>query len=324
MAPNLFVALQTAVSPRRWFNRPNPTPGTSATTLSKTEHWSSPVPGTYTYKPGVGWYLTSLDSDPTQPTTPQRVIDVPALDRAMLLKDYYRRSMIAAMPGAPPGSPELGWVRCSDNIAWVNDRDADGKPTKGPWQRFVIDKETKELRLMCKGDDPAWHSKRNSPSHSARSSVVDKGGHPPAAGSHSKSNSKSSVEVAKTQADCADTSGPSRRGRPRAHDLISAPGSAASSRAPSPMAGATSAGASRPVSLLSPSSRAASPSRRHSPVEGNTSKGSSAGPSRPHSLRMNSASHISSPLASPAVNTQDGDLAVKVGERLKEIPRSPS
>lgn len=74
MAPNLLVAMTTAVRPlntRRWS-----TPRLNGSidiehhcrkvvdcSNLPTEHWNSPVPGYYAYVSGKGWYLVSRDSE---------------------------------------------------------------------------------------------------------------------------------------------------------------------------------------------------------------------------------------------------------------------
>lgn len=297
--PNLFVALQTAINPRRW----GPTQknsSTSATSLNTIEHWNTPVPGTYQYKPGQGWYLTCLDADPSQPARPERVVDVVALDRALLISEYYRRSKKAPLPGAPAGSPDVNFVRCDDGIAWVNDKDENGRATAGPWQRFVVDRETGALRSMCKGDDPAWQSRRNSPSHSSRNSLKDGVSAGTRSGGNSKHNSKSSIDVERLYRQLEMETG--GKGRPRANN-VRADGSRSAplSRAHSPVSSPGSR-RSRPESLLSPMSRDQSATRCGS-VEGQNGSGSkSPAQSRP-------ASMISSPLATPGFVPDQEDHA---------------
>ena len=302
--PNLFVYLQTAFTPQRWFTQRHRS-SSSLSTLTTTEHWNNPVPGTYTYKPGQGWYLTALDADPSKPARPERVVDVVALDRALLSSDYYNRCMRARMPGAPPTSPEVNFVKCDDGIAWVNDKDANGKPTQGPWQRFVIDKDTKELRPMCKGDDPGWQSRRNSPVHSSQNSIKDGVGGTKG-GSHSKHNSKSSIDMSKVQKKLEEEA-TVHKGRPRSKAIGSEGGTPASTR-PNSSLGSPKSNRSRPTSLLSPSSRPTSPTGHRRGDAESKSGQSSAGPSRPPSMRWNSSSRISSPLASPGLSHNEEQL----------------
>ena len=228
--------------------------------------------GTYTLKPGQGWYLVSRDSDPAPLSKPERVVDCPALDRAFLRSDYIKRKQKARYPGSPADSPEVGFVRCDDGIAWVNDTDEYGNATKGPWQRFVIDKDTKDFRPMCKGDDPAWQSRRNSPTHSAKSSIAE---------SRSRNHSENNLMMLSKNAQSMQQP----RGRPRSNELKVDGGRSG------------------------PSSRAASPTANHGRNLSVNSIGhaSSAKPSRPTSMRVNSSSKVTtpSPLTSPGL-TYDG------------------
>lgn len=136
-----------------------------------------------------------LDSDPSKPEAPVRVVFCAPLNRRILESDYIARSRKATLPkdAAPALSrtssrsskrsskaspatsrsssyleavdpPKVSFVRHDDGFAWLNDKDVDGTPTKGPWQRFCIDKATGEMRPMLKRDDPAWRERRLKPS----------------------------------------------------------------------------------------------------------------------------------------------------------------
>ena len=194
MAPNLYVAIHTLVTPSQWLPKHRKhaqrsesiiVPGQS---LARTEHWKSPVPGVYRYTLAGGWYLIQLDSDPSLPETPDRVLYCGPLNRSILESQYQARSIKAQLPAAAtPGSsrstsptrkkaktslsssrrnseqiqqqqppPEVSFVRHDDGVSWINDRDAQGNLTKGPWQRFCLDKNTGKMRVMLKGDDPAY------------------------------------------------------------------------------------------------------------------------------------------------------------------------
>ena len=201
VVPNLFVAAHTLVNPSRWFNRKASDQTESVAVpgkcLASTEHWKSPVPGIYQHKPGAGWFLIQRDGDDKALEAPDRVLFCAPLDRGILESSYRRRSTTAKLPlgYSPPTSrssspnrmkpspansrkgsytdenrPEVSFVRHDDGITWLNDKDAKGKPTKGPWQRFFLDKETGEMRVMLKGDDPNWRQKVASQSSSRAAS----------------------------------------------------------------------------------------------------------------------------------------------------------
>ena len=196
--PNLYVAASTMVSPRRWFSKQRQSCSGSSVVvpgqpLAVTEHWKSPVPGVYRHVPGSGWYLIQLDSDPAEPKQPDRVLFCAPLDRGILESDYKVRCIKARLPkGCRPAlsrpsspsskrssrvspvtsrnssavreseQPEVSFVRHDDGFTWLNDKDAEGKPTRGPWQRFCFDHKKGEMRVMLKGDDPNWREKASS------------------------------------------------------------------------------------------------------------------------------------------------------------------
>lgn len=197
MIPNLYVAAHNLVTPRSWFSSKDDQSQRSSSVvipnqpLAASEHWNSPIPGVYRHEPGRGWFLIQLDSDPSKPEKPDRVIFCAPLNRGILKSDYNARSIRAKLPkGCTPAqsrssSPssrrskrpgtansrhssvddterrEVSFVRHDDGVTWLNDKDADGNDTKGPWQRFCLDKQTGEMRVMLKGDDPAWRDKSN-------------------------------------------------------------------------------------------------------------------------------------------------------------------
>ena len=131
------------------------------------------------------------------------MIDCPALDRLLLISDYWSRSRRAVHPSAAEGSPKVGFVRADDGVTWLNDMDADGNLTKGPWQRFVKDENTGGFRVMCKGDDPIWRSSRqnsraNSRATSRANSPAPKAGGGSTGGSprsSAKSSARNSVQL---------------------------------------------------------------------------------------------------------------------------------
>ncbi|KAI9719899.1 MAG: hypothetical protein M1828_006029 [Chrysothrix sp. TS-e1954] len=199
MTPNLLVWAQTAVNPRKWVQRE-----TSSTTSPVTEHWHEPIPGTYAYTPGRGWYLIHVDENfdaslialslPSKqlPPLPHHVIYSRVVKRYLLECDYLHRRQLAPRQGH---CAEVTMFRLDDGVAWVMLEDEKGRFNPGPWQLLCIDKETKQFRPMLKGDDPVRQSKKNtpvaSPAESRRGSVqagVDMSGHPDtvSTGAHAK------------------------------------------------------------------------------------------------------------------------------------------
>lgn len=198
MAPNLAVLAFKIASPQRWFKSKHTrtTSNEGHMRSSTTEHWTSPVPGTYELGRGAKWFLIERDDDPSQPEKPDQVIWCKALDRKLLLSDYRARSRKGKLP--PPRSqpssqtggsrrpsrgpsrepsikeparpdphrsssqevvptkpqPEVSFVMMDDGVTWLNDRDADGEQTMGPWLRYCIDRVTGEFRPMRVSDDP--------------------------------------------------------------------------------------------------------------------------------------------------------------------------
>lgn len=210
MAPNLVVMAQTAVNPQRWFSRSKSQPNIGASpgaSLALTEHWRSPVPGTYQHRPGAGWFLIQCDADKSKPEFPDKVIFSEALDRRVLASDYHARCRKARLPlpfvpspassrtnsGSRPSSPArasskgrykkdkhkpkeqpiVNFVRLHDDVTWLNDKDENGELTNGPWQRFCIDKETGEFRPMLRRDDPSKSSPSLDSRPPSRASKVD-------------------------------------------------------------------------------------------------------------------------------------------------------
>jgi hypothetical protein len=92
MVPNLFVATRTLVSPHRWFVSKHRSDGQNKASLRTTEHWDSPVPGLYEYKPGRGWYLIGTDeSQHSEPKYPIPVVYSKVLKRYLFTSDYEDR-----------------------------------------------------------------------------------------------------------------------------------------------------------------------------------------------------------------------------------------
>ncbi|KAF2838095.1 hypothetical protein M501DRAFT_1011748 [Patellaria atrata CBS 101060] len=165
--PNLFVAAQTLVSPRKWFKRQ-----TTPKSLRRSEHWFTPVPGTYEYIPGRGWYLTHPDetNDGQRLSNPIPVIYSRVLKRHLLKPDYDDRKLYGLIvEGEKPADIKCktknkaeGFFRLDDDVAWVRCWDCNGEFIPGPYELWCFDKRINRFRKMLKGDDPQFQSRRSS------------------------------------------------------------------------------------------------------------------------------------------------------------------
>jgi hypothetical protein len=164
MTPNIYLMLQTLVTPTRWFAaRP-----AAVRPVRKQEHWTSPIPGTYEHKPGRGWYLISLDEpEKHNIQLPQPVVYCKVTHEWILRTDFsarHRRELIKDSNGE---TREAGFFLLEDGITWVKAWDQHGK-FKPPFERWCIDTKTKRMRLMVYGDDPEWVSLKSSRAASSR------------------------------------------------------------------------------------------------------------------------------------------------------------
>lgn len=151
MAPNLLVGMRTLCTPQTWFCqksqiRRNPSVGC-------TEHWDLPVPGTYKYIPGRGWYLTATDTP--SPTNKRQPVSYCQITKKWVLQsDFESRSMFAVVEVQPHKLKRRGFFRLDDGFSYVLCWDGEGTFIPGPWERWCLDKETKKFRRMLIEDDP--------------------------------------------------------------------------------------------------------------------------------------------------------------------------
>lgn len=158
MTPNLLVATQTLFSPHKWFNRTK-----SERSIRKTEQWDDPIPGSYEYIPGRGWYLVATDNPAERLKEPINVKYSKVLKRYMLQPDYDGRKKYGTIMNDKGKLDNVGFFRLDDGVAWVHCWDAVGNFIPGPYQLWCLDKRTDQFRHMKKGDDPEYiHSRRNS------------------------------------------------------------------------------------------------------------------------------------------------------------------
>lgn len=166
MTPNLFLATQTLFSPHKWFrNQPKP-----SKPVRRTEHWDLPVPGTYEYIPGRGWYLIATDKRLEDSKAPQGA-EVPTvklhqpvqvkyskvLKRYLLAPDYEMRKREGRVMNENAARKEhAGFFQLDDGVAWVKAWDADGEFIPGPYKLWIPDPKTGHFRHMLKTDNPEY------------------------------------------------------------------------------------------------------------------------------------------------------------------------
>ncbi|KAI9795748.1 MAG: hypothetical protein M1833_006841 [Piccolia ochrophora] len=153
MAPNLFLLTRKAVAPHRWFCSKHRSQ--SARRASRcTEHWESPVAGTYEYLPGRGWYLIHRDDEsPEKPTQREVVYYCKIIHRWILESELSDRTTWANVSTENGKMTQRRFFRMEDNVTWVNCWEDDGKFLPGPWQPWCFDKETSLFRKMLRKDE---------------------------------------------------------------------------------------------------------------------------------------------------------------------------
>ncbi|KAK0664194.1 hypothetical protein DIS24_g826 [Lasiodiplodia hormozganensis] len=160
MAPNLLVATQTLFTPHKWFSRKP-----SEKSVRRSEHWADPLPGTYEYIPGRGWYLTRPDATDGGPgerlEKPRLVKYSRVLRRYLFENEYQRRKLSGEITDSHGKVREVGFFQLDDGIAWVNCWNHKGEFIPGPYERWVIDERNEKFRKMLKGDDPEWRKKNH-------------------------------------------------------------------------------------------------------------------------------------------------------------------
>ncbi|KAI9771238.1 MAG: hypothetical protein M1835_006456, partial [Candelina submexicana] len=106
MAPNLFVGVRTLFKPQTWFcHKAHPKRNTS---IGRLEHWDSPIPGTYEYIPGRGWYLVATDS-PSSIKKRQPVNYCQITKKWVLQSDFEQRSHFAIVEVSPGKQKRMGF-----------------------------------------------------------------------------------------------------------------------------------------------------------------------------------------------------------------------
>jgi hypothetical protein len=163
MTPNLLVLGQKVLRPHRWFDRRSP-----HRQQVEVEHRQTPVPGTYEFRPGRGWYLVATDDDEgARLAHPVAVKYSRVLRRNLLQPDYDLRKRQGRYKDANGRIREAGFFCVDDGIGYVKYLDFHGDFIPGPYKMWCLDHETGLFRDMLKGDDPAWHSRHSSRSNSS-------------------------------------------------------------------------------------------------------------------------------------------------------------
>jgi hypothetical protein len=155
MTPNLFLLGKLIVTPQKWF-----TPRSGSKSPRKQEHWDGPIPGMYEYIPGRGWYLVAVDPEHNTSTPlqlPQAITYCRVLHRHLLRQDFERRRRFEHVKGE-----RGGFFLLDDEITWIKAWDETGASMQGPFERWVIDSETRLFRPMTYGDVAEVKSRQNS------------------------------------------------------------------------------------------------------------------------------------------------------------------
>lgn len=160
--------------PTRWFGHRSKSPSKP---VRHTEHWDTPVPGTYEHIPGRGWYLVAEDSAPdTRITPPKPVRHSRVLQRYLLEPEYNSRKRSGVIAADANGKEKQGlFFRLDDGVAWVKPWDEQGEFMPGPYERWCVDERTGRFRKMLRGDDPEWQSRRSSRMGSSRANSTAEG-----------------------------------------------------------------------------------------------------------------------------------------------------
>lgn len=124
MAPNLFILARNIFHPKYLLRHGRKDRIKIKGSISREEHWDAPVPGTYKYTPGQGWFLIRRDDDTeqasvgshtqidsscsdisstlgsTQQSLPEPVVYNSILHRYILVSDLKRRVRRCEIPVA--------------------------------------------------------------------------------------------------------------------------------------------------------------------------------------------------------------------------------
>jgi hypothetical protein len=163
MSPNIFLATKMLVSPHKWFvRRPSQK---SPKTSRRCEHWDAPIPGIYEYRPGSGWYLITLDEevqssdDKPAMKLPQPIIYSSILHRHMLYSEYKCRRQHSSFKDSEEKLTTATFFQLDDDVTWVMAWDGLGRAIYGGLERWIVDKQTGQLRPMLNADDTELKSR---------------------------------------------------------------------------------------------------------------------------------------------------------------------
>lgn len=179
MAPNLFVACQTAVQPQKWFRKPSP-----PCQIKHTEEWAYPVPGKYRHT-SRGWFLVATkDRDlgsfvDLEPADWQRVIYWHPKHRFELQRALEQRSQSGFIEGKKDQkAPVRFYCMPDDGATWIQawDKNAplsEPESVPGPYKRYILDAESRKFVIMTKGDERAIRRNFSSRPSTPLSSEID-------------------------------------------------------------------------------------------------------------------------------------------------------
>ena len=190
MTPNLYLCARTVVRPDTWVSRKH-NRSSSHADRHLIEHWDSPVPGTYEFFPGRGWYLTHRDypidngyesgyeSDQSglsasTSTTSRSTASITSTSSTSstfsicpkgeevrycrILHRYFLASELEArcrwgpvIRGEGNKAEICRFFRLDDGISWVLCWDSKGRFLYGPYRKYFMDQETGHMRPMTRG-----------------------------------------------------------------------------------------------------------------------------------------------------------------------------
>ncbi|KAH8696688.1 hypothetical protein BGW36DRAFT_298011 [Talaromyces proteolyticus] len=167
MAPNIFICLRNALCPLYWLEKGTRVEGK----VSKSEHWDSPVPGTYRFIPGRGWHLIRRDDDEEDSNqTPVPVVYCRIVHRYLFASEMEQRCRYhKVVLRKDEDAQRCLFFRLDDGFTWVIGWDSRGKFIPGPYRKWCYDKETMTMRRMTSYESS---SAATSPSTSRSSSIA--------------------------------------------------------------------------------------------------------------------------------------------------------
>ncbi|KAI9831309.1 MAG: hypothetical protein M1819_005083 [Sarea resinae] len=147
MAPNLYLLTQAVFTPSRWFSSKPQEKKTKAS--RRKEHWDEPVPGTYEYIPGRGWYLIARDSG--EDTDREPVVHSKVLRRYILKSEVHDRTRWATVETTPGKRDRVRFFQLDDGVTWYKCWNAEGVMLPKPWEKWELDPKTQKFHRLEAG-----------------------------------------------------------------------------------------------------------------------------------------------------------------------------